>query len=145
MTVNLNSFRFLASMNKAFGRHRLHFIIAFLISFLLLLHLLSPSRKSELFSTPRLPEVYTKVPLPEVYTEAPLPEVHTEAPLPEVNTEAPSQPKSSPPTYTSLRQWEANLPQHDLTLPFPEGKSGRYVKFTNQIVMLGFNNVLNEV
>ncbi|KAH0586012.1 hypothetical protein H2248_007289 [Termitomyces sp. 'cryptogamus'] len=50
-----------------------------------------------------------------------------------------------PPTYTELRKLEEALPQHDLRLPFPEGKDGRYVKFSNQIVMLGWNNVLNEV
>ncbi|KAJ3936055.1 MAG: hypothetical protein NXY57DRAFT_932421 [Lentinula lateritia] len=50
-----------------------------------------------------------------------------------------------PPTWTRLRQWEDNLPQHDLSLPFPEGNTGRYVKFDNQIKMLGWNNVLNEV
>lgn len=50
-----------------------------------------------------------------------------------------------PPTYDRLRQWEANLPQHNFDLPFPEGRTGRYVRFSNQINMLGWNNVLNEV
>ncbi|KAG6888409.1 hypothetical protein C0995_008413 [Termitomyces sp. Mi166 len=50
-----------------------------------------------------------------------------------------------PPTYTELRKSEQALPQHDLNLPFPEGKDGRYVKFSNQIAMLGWNNVLSEV
>ncbi|KAJ3998831.1 hypothetical protein F5050DRAFT_1805612 [Lentinula boryana] len=50
-----------------------------------------------------------------------------------------------PPTWARLRQWEDDLPQHDLSLPFPEGRTGRYVKFNNQIRMLGWNNVLNEV
>ncbi|KAE9396113.1 hypothetical protein BT96DRAFT_997035 [Gymnopus androsaceus JB14] len=50
-----------------------------------------------------------------------------------------------PPTYEKLRKWEDELPQHDLSLPFPEGKTGRYVKFDNQIKQLGWNNVLNEV
>lgn len=52
---------------------------------------------------------------------------------------------SRPPTYEKLRQWEYDLPQHDLDLPFPEGKTGRYVKFSNQITQLGWNNVLNDV
>ncbi|KAJ6550104.1 hypothetical protein B0H19DRAFT_1211458 [Mycena capillaripes] len=47
--------------------------------------------------------------------------------------------------YAALRKWEAALPQHDLSLPFPEGKTGRYVKFSNQIRMLGWNNCFNEV
>ncbi|KAJ7461220.1 hypothetical protein FB451DRAFT_490693 [Mycena latifolia] len=50
-----------------------------------------------------------------------------------------------PPTYTALRKWEAALPQHNLSLPFPEGKSGRYVKFSNQVRVLGWNNCFNEV
>ena len=52
---------------------------------------------------------------------------------------------SSPPSWKKLRQWEQDLPQHNLDLPFPEGKTGRYVKFDNQIRMLGWNNVFNEV
>jgi hypothetical protein len=108
-------------MNKAtrstFGRHRLHVIIAFVISVILLLLLLSPLKPYE--------------------------RIH--AKLPEVYAETLSQPKTPPPKYEGLHKWEANLPQHDLDLPFPEGRTGRYVKFSNQIVMLGFNNVLNEV
>lgn len=50
-----------------------------------------------------------------------------------------------PPTYERLKKWEQDLPQHNLDLPLPEGKGGRYVKFTNQIKMLGWNNVFNEV
>ncbi|KAJ7166373.1 hypothetical protein C8R43DRAFT_877989 [Mycena crocata] len=49
-----------------------------------------------------------------------------------------------PPTYETLRKWEADLPQHDLDLPFPEGRTGRYVKFSNQAKGLGWNNCLNE-
>ena len=50
-----------------------------------------------------------------------------------------------PPTYKKLKEWEANLPQHNLDLPFPEGRTGRYVLFKNQIKGLGWNNELNEV
>ncbi|KAF7360689.1 hypothetical protein MVEN_00800700 [Mycena venus] len=50
-----------------------------------------------------------------------------------------------PPKYLALRQWEATLPQHDLSLPPPEGKHGRYVKFSNQERGLGWNNCFNEV
>ncbi|KAJ7085331.1 hypothetical protein C8R43DRAFT_313729 [Mycena crocata] len=50
-----------------------------------------------------------------------------------------------PPRYTALRSWEASLPQHNLSLPFPEGKEGRYVKFSNQVRVLGWNNCFNEV
>jgi hypothetical protein len=30
-----------------------------------------------------------------------------------------------PPTYEKLWLWERNLPQHNLDLPFPEGKTGK--------------------
>jgi len=50
-----------------------------------------------------------------------------------------------PPTYKKLKEWEYNLPQHNLDLPFPEGRTGRYVLFKNQIEGLGWNNELNEV
>ncbi|KAJ7816256.1 hypothetical protein B0H13DRAFT_2257990 [Mycena leptocephala] len=50
-----------------------------------------------------------------------------------------------PPKYLGLRQWEAALPQHNLSLAFPEGKTGRYVKFSNQVGFLGWNNCFNEV
>jgi hypothetical protein len=51
----------------------------------------------------------------------------------------------TPPTYYKLDAWERNLPQHNLDLPFPEGRTGRYVKFSNQIQYLGWNNVFNEM
>lgn len=44
-----------------------------------------------------------------------------------------------------MYQWEDNLPQHNLDLPFPEGKTGRYVMFSNQVRRLGWNNVFNEL
>ncbi|KAF8529730.1 hypothetical protein BU17DRAFT_73045 [Hysterangium stoloniferum] len=47
--------------------------------------------------------------------------------------------------YKDIYEMEKNLPQHDLELPFPEGKTGRYVVFSNQIYQLGWNNVLNEL
>ena len=50
-----------------------------------------------------------------------------------------------PPKYERLYEWEKNLPQHNLDLPYPEGRTGRYVKFSNQIRLLGWNNVLNEL
>jgi len=50
-----------------------------------------------------------------------------------------------PPNYKKLRKWIHDLPQHNLSLPFPEGKDGRYVKFSCQVQQLGWNNLLNEV
>ncbi|KAF7305637.1 hypothetical protein HMN09_00817300 [Mycena chlorophos] len=48
------------------------------------------------------------------------------------------------PTYFLLRQRIAWLPQHNLNLPPPEGKNGRYVKFSTEVSFLGWNNCLNE-
>lgn len=50
-----------------------------------------------------------------------------------------------PPSYKRLKKWESDLPQHNLDLPFPEGRTGRYVLFKNQIQGLGWNDELNEV
>ncbi|KAJ7650296.1 hypothetical protein FB45DRAFT_1017688 [Roridomyces roridus] len=50
-----------------------------------------------------------------------------------------------PPTHEKLWKWEASLPQHDPDLAFPEGRTGRYVKFSNQALRLGWNNCFNEV
>jgi hypothetical protein len=50
-----------------------------------------------------------------------------------------------PSNWEELYKWEDNLPQHDLHLPFPEGKAGKYVYFQNQIQYMGWNNLLNEV
>ena len=53
---------------------------------------------------------------------------------------------SSPPDYTTLRQWEARLPQHNRNLPYPEGRYGRYVLFSNsRASRVGWNNKLNEM
>ena len=59
----------------------------------------------------------------------------------------PSSPDNTrPPVYTELRKLEVNLPQHNPNLPFPEGKSGRYVLFSNSRVHLsGWNNKLNDM
>ncbi|KAJ7469029.1 hypothetical protein FB451DRAFT_1400609 [Mycena latifolia] len=47
----------------------------------------------------------------------------------------PERTDGGPPTYTSLRKWEAALPQNNLSLPFPEGKAGRYVKFSKRVLI----------
>jgi hypothetical protein len=44
-----------------------------------------------------------------------------------------SGPAVGPPTWDRLRKWERELPQHNQSLPFPEGRHGRYVRFTNQV------------
>ncbi|KAJ7240722.1 hypothetical protein C8J57DRAFT_1438868 [Mycena rebaudengoi] len=50
-----------------------------------------------------------------------------------------------PPTYRRFRHLEASLPQHNLELPFPEGKNGRYVKFANQANYIGWNNCFSDI
>ena len=50
-----------------------------------------------------------------------------------------------PPSYEELREWDKNLPQHNPDAPFPEGRTGRYVKFSYQATKHGWNNVLNEM
>lgn len=50
------------------------------------------------------------------------------------------------PDYSELRKWESKLPQHRLDLPFPEGRSGRYVLFSNaRVNRVGWNNKLNDM
>ncbi|KAF8609024.1 hypothetical protein BDV93DRAFT_486502 [Ceratobasidium sp. AG-I] len=39
---------------------------------------------------------------------------------------------------------EALLPQHDLSAQYPEGRDGRFVRFSNQVWGLGWNNLLQE-
>lgn len=50
-----------------------------------------------------------------------------------------------PANWDKLYEWEDQLPQHNLELLAPEGRNGRYVIFRNQIQMLGWNNLLNEM
>ncbi|KAL1753902.1 hypothetical protein FB107DRAFT_263945 [Schizophyllum commune] len=49
-----------------------------------------------------------------------------------------------PPDWSDMWAYEAGLPQHNPNLTFPEGASGRYVKFTCEVQQLGWNNALNE-
>ena len=51
----------------------------------------------------------------------------------------------SPPSWDTLREWELNLPQHNLDLPFPEGKNGRFIKFSIECKHTGWNNVYTEL
>ncbi|KDQ16770.1 hypothetical protein BOTBODRAFT_186403 [Botryobasidium botryosum FD-172 SS1] len=50
-----------------------------------------------------------------------------------------------PPTYPELKVLESRLPQHNLSLPFPEGANGRYIRLENQMWGVGLNNQLEEV
>ncbi|KAH8107446.1 hypothetical protein DFH11DRAFT_1189477 [Phellopilus nigrolimitatus] len=50
-----------------------------------------------------------------------------------------------PPSYDSIREFEKRLPQHNLSLPFPEGKDGLYLRFPEHLWGHGLNNVLQEI
>ncbi|KAG6879223.1 hypothetical protein C0992_004284 [Termitomyces sp. T32_za158] len=93
------------SARAAFARHRFKFIIGFAVGSIFLLTLSNP--------TTTYRRIIGGNGLPQIYEETL------------------SQPKVPPPTYESLRKWEDNLPQHDLDLPFPEGRTGRYVSLMN--------------
>ena len=49
------------------------------------------------------------------------------------------------PTWDQLKQWELDLPQHNLDLPLPEGRDGRYVHFVNQGVGQEWSHQLHEM
>jgi len=110
---------FPSTARLTFGLHRLHLIIAFIISFTLLLFVINRD----------------PVQTHQRYQAQP----------PDIDEQkATLRPLPPPPKYEELREWEDNLPQHNFDLPYPEGRTGRYVKFSNQIVMLGWNNVFSE-
>ena len=50
-----------------------------------------------------------------------------------------------PPIYPKLKIAELALPQHNESLPFPEGKNGRFLRFSNQMWGVGLNNQLFEM
>ena|SRR5258708_32964467 len=78
------------------------------------------------------------VPVPVPVVEEPV-----VPPLLEVNTTTCD--PDPPSNWDKLYKWEDEMPQHDLDLPFPEGRTGKYVYFRNQIQGLGWNNLLNEM
>ncbi|KZT33630.1 hypothetical protein SISSUDRAFT_992852 [Sistotremastrum suecicum HHB10207 ss-3] len=49
-----------------------------------------------------------------------------------------------PPLFSEYYELEKSLGQHNLSLPFPEGKNGRFVRFTNRVTGHGLNNILQE-
>ena len=50
-----------------------------------------------------------------------------------------------PPDFDSIRGYERRLPQHNLSLPRPEGVDGMYIRFPDHLWGHGFNNVLQEM
>ncbi|KAG9027349.1 hypothetical protein FRB95_007836 [Tulasnella sp. JGI-2019a] len=53
--------------------------------------------------------------------------------------------RSQVPKYTEVYSMEKYLPQHDLTLPWPEGRHGRFLKFEWTYGNIGFNNQLQDI
>ncbi|KAG8894617.1 hypothetical protein FRB99_001099, partial [Tulasnella sp. 403] len=52
---------------------------------------------------------------------------------------------SGVPDYLDIRKYELELKQHNMDLPFPEGKDGRFVKFDAAYNTLGWNNALQDI
>jgi len=48
------------------------------------------------------------------------------------------------PTWDELKQRERDLPQHNLDLPLPEGRNGRYVHFVDQGAGQEWSHQLHE-
>ena len=54
-------------------------------------------------------------------------------------------PRPLPHLFPEIWEQEDRLPQHDLSLPPPEGINGRYIRFENQMWGNGVNNQLQEM
>lgn len=50
-----------------------------------------------------------------------------------------------PPSFDMIRQYERSLPQHNISLPSPEGVNGMYIRFPDHLWGHGLNNVLQEM
>ncbi|KAF8519729.1 hypothetical protein BU17DRAFT_47491 [Hysterangium stoloniferum] len=48
------------------------------------------------------------------------------------------------PTYDQIRAFERHLPQHNLSLASPEGRHGRFIRFSNEVWSYGLNNQLQD-
>ena len=46
----------------------------------------------------------------------------------------PSEGGPDPPRFYEWHEREKRLPQHDPDLPYPQGRQGRYIRFSNQVV-----------
>jgi hypothetical protein len=49
------------------------------------------------------------------------------------------------PYWEDVREYEKHLPQHNLSLPYPEGRTGRYLHFDLQSEGVGWGNVITEM
>src|SRR6266702_1294655 len=53
--------------------------------------------------------------------------------LPFLRNLPPSEGGPNPPRFYQWHEREKQLPQHDPALPYPQGREGRYIRFSNQI------------
>ena len=56
-----------------------------------------------------------------------------EGPSPDVDEPKWEIPENPPPDYANYRLNETKYPQHNPDLPFPEGRTGKYVYFSGHI------------
>ncbi|KAF8554311.1 hypothetical protein OG21DRAFT_1440550 [Imleria badia] len=52
---------------------------------------------------------------------------------------------SLPPLYEAYHDYERHLPQHDLSLPFPEGRDAKFFWAPNHVTASGWGNVMQEL
>ncbi|THH30232.1 hypothetical protein EUX98_g3946 [Antrodiella citrinella] len=50
-----------------------------------------------------------------------------------------------PPLYEDYYMREKQLPQHDPDLPYPEGRTGKYIAMENIVVLSGWGNAMQEL
>jgi hypothetical protein len=50
-----------------------------------------------------------------------------------------------PPLYEQYTAYQDSFPQHDKTLPSPEGSSAKFVYFANQVRGAGWGNVMQQI
>ncbi|KAF9244158.1 hypothetical protein BU15DRAFT_86106 [Melanogaster broomeanus] len=60
------------------------------------------------------------------------------------NEENPIDP-SIPPLFEAYHEFERHLPQHDLSLPFPEGRDAKFFWAANHVTASGWGNVMQEL
>jgi hypothetical protein len=51
----------------------------------------------------------------------------------------------NPPLYERYHESEANLPQHNLDLPFPEGRDAKFFWASNHVTNSGWGNAMQEL
>lgn len=52
---------------------------------------------------------------------------------------------SLPPLYEQYHDYERHLPQHNLSLPFPEGRDAKFLWAANHVISSGWGNAMQEL